>query len=249
MLPPPDATNPKMPIAFARSPGSVKRFTISESETAEATAPPTPWTLRATTRSPATSPGRTASEASVKSADPDQEQSPMAVEVAEPAAEQQEAAEREQVCVHHPGERRVAEAEVVLIDGSATLTIVTSRTIIRLAEAEDVEGEPAGAVVESLMRLSVSFRSNFEVVRPAARSENSSVVPPMNFRRCDHDAVSRCRRPAVAGRPCDLLLRRVATARPRTRSPSTRSRASSSRRDGALSCRRAPASVAGAASS
>ncbi len=42
MLPPPAATNPKMPIAFARSPGSVKRLIISESETAEATAPPTP---------------------------------------------------------------------------------------------------------------------------------------------------------------------------------------------------------------
>ena len=65
MLPPPAATNPKMPIAFARSPGSVKRLTIRESETAEATAPPTPWTLRATTRKPCDVARPHASEASV----------------------------------------------------------------------------------------------------------------------------------------------------------------------------------------
>ena len=42
MLPPPAATKPKKPIAFARSAGSVKRPIISESDTADATAPPTP---------------------------------------------------------------------------------------------------------------------------------------------------------------------------------------------------------------
>ena len=42
MEPPPEATKPKTPIALARSAGSVKRFIVSESETAEATAPPTP---------------------------------------------------------------------------------------------------------------------------------------------------------------------------------------------------------------
>ena len=66
MLPPPDATNPKIPIAFARSPGSVKRLTISESETAEAIAPPTPCALRATTRNPCVVAIPQASEASVK---------------------------------------------------------------------------------------------------------------------------------------------------------------------------------------
>ena len=40
--PPPEATKPKIPIAFARSAGSVKRVIISESATAETTAPPTP---------------------------------------------------------------------------------------------------------------------------------------------------------------------------------------------------------------
>jgi hypothetical protein len=42
MLPPPAATKPKTPIAFARSAGSVNSVIISESETADATAPPTP---------------------------------------------------------------------------------------------------------------------------------------------------------------------------------------------------------------
>jgi len=42
MEPPPDATKPKMPIAFARSPVSVNRFIVSDSDTADAIAPPTP---------------------------------------------------------------------------------------------------------------------------------------------------------------------------------------------------------------
>ena len=45
--PPPERTKPKTPIAFARSAGSVKRIMISESATAETTAPPRPCTARA----------------------------------------------------------------------------------------------------------------------------------------------------------------------------------------------------------
>ena len=41
-LPPPAATNPITPIAFARSAGSVKSVMISESATAATIAPPTP---------------------------------------------------------------------------------------------------------------------------------------------------------------------------------------------------------------
>ena len=55
----------------------------------------------------------------------------MAVEVAEPAAEQEKAAEGEQVRVHDPGERGLEKPRSSLIDGSATFTIVVSRTIIR----------------------------------------------------------------------------------------------------------------------
>ena len=57
--PPPAATKPKTPIAFARSAGSVKSVMISESATAETTAPPTPCTARAADEQPATPRART----------------------------------------------------------------------------------------------------------------------------------------------------------------------------------------------
>ena len=68
--PPPDATKPKNPIAFARSPVSVNRTMISESDTAEATAPPTPCTARATTSIPCELDRPQASELSVNSVMP-----------------------------------------------------------------------------------------------------------------------------------------------------------------------------------
>ncbi len=46
-LPPPAATNPNTPIAFVRSAGSTNSDIISESDTAETTAPPSPCTTRA----------------------------------------------------------------------------------------------------------------------------------------------------------------------------------------------------------
>ena len=70
MLPPPEATKPKMPIAFARSAGSVKSVIISESATAETTAPPRPCTARAPTSSSCEVESPQASDASVKSAIP-----------------------------------------------------------------------------------------------------------------------------------------------------------------------------------
>ena len=117
MLPPPEATNPKMPIAFARSPGSVKRLTMSDSETADATAPPSPCTPRETTSIPCEVERPQASDATVNTRDSDQEQAAMAVQVAEPAAEQQEASVGEQVRVHDPRQGGVREAEVVLDRG------------------------------------------------------------------------------------------------------------------------------------
>ena len=113
MLPPPAATKPKTPIAFARSAGSVNSVIISESATAETTAPPRPWTARAATSIPCDVARPQASEATREERDADQEQPPVAEQVAEPAAQQQEAAEGQQVGVHDPGERGLGEAEVV----------------------------------------------------------------------------------------------------------------------------------------
>ena len=70
MLPPPAATKPKNPIAFARSAGSVKRPIISESDTADAIAPPTPCTARAPMSMPCDVDSPQRSEARVKTVIP-----------------------------------------------------------------------------------------------------------------------------------------------------------------------------------
>ena len=111
--PPPEATKPKMPIAFARSAGSVKRIMVSESDTAEATAPPRPCTARAAIRSFLRVREAARERGDREERDPAEEQAAVPVEVAEPPAEQQEAAERQQVRVHDPRQRRLREAEIV----------------------------------------------------------------------------------------------------------------------------------------
>ena len=68
--PPPEATKPKTPIAFARSAGSVKSVIVSESATAETTAPPIPCTARAPTSISCEVAKPHAADASVKSAIP-----------------------------------------------------------------------------------------------------------------------------------------------------------------------------------
>jgi hypothetical protein len=68
--PPPEATNPKTPIAFVRSAVPVNSVMISESETAETIAPPKPWIARAPTRNACEVASPHASEASVNSVIP-----------------------------------------------------------------------------------------------------------------------------------------------------------------------------------
>ena len=114
MLPPPEATKPKMPIAFARSAGSVKSVIISESATAETTAPPRPCTARAADQHLLRGREAAGERGDREERDAEQEQAPVAEEVAQPAAEEQEAAEGEQVRVHDPRERRLGEPEVLL---------------------------------------------------------------------------------------------------------------------------------------
>ena len=68
--PPPEATKPKTPIAFARSAGSVNSVMMSESATAETIAPPMPCTARAAIRSPCVSARPQPMDARVNSAIP-----------------------------------------------------------------------------------------------------------------------------------------------------------------------------------
>ena len=80
--------------------------------------------------------------------DPAQEEPPVPEEVAEPAAEEEEAAEREQVRVHDPGERRLAEPQIRLDRRQRDADDGDVEDDHQVAEAKDVEGEPAGAIVQ-----------------------------------------------------------------------------------------------------
>ena len=137
-------TKPNTPIALARSAGSVKRFMISDSATATTIAPPMPCMARATISGLRVARPQ-ASEAPREQHDADQEQAPLAVEVAEPAAEQQEAAEGQQVGVDHPDQRRLGEAEVAADRRQGDVHDRRVEHDHQVAQAEDAEGEPAAS--------------------------------------------------------------------------------------------------------
>ena len=148
MLPPPAATKPKTPIALARSAVSVNRLIISESETAETTAPPRPCTARAATRSALRAREPAGDRRDREERDPDQEHPPVAEEVTEPSAEQEEAAEGEQVGVHDPGERGLGEAEVGPDRRQGDVHDRRVEHDHQRAGAEDEEREPPLAAVQ-----------------------------------------------------------------------------------------------------
>ena len=77
---------------------------------------------------------------------PGEEDPPFADQVADPADEQQQAAERDQVGVDDPGEAALAEAEVVLDRRQRDVHDRDVEDDHQDARAEDVEGEPAAAV-------------------------------------------------------------------------------------------------------
>ena len=72
----------------------------------------------------------------------------MPEEVAEPTAEQQEAAEGQQIGVDDPRERLLREAEIVADRRQGDVHDRGIEHDHQVAEAEHVEGEPAGALVE-----------------------------------------------------------------------------------------------------
>ena len=106
---------------------------ISESATAATTAPPRPCTAARARSSTPCELGEPAGERGEREErDADEEQPAVAEEVAEPAAEQQEAAEGEQVRVDDPRERGLARSRGRPGSTAApTFTIVVSSTIIR----------------------------------------------------------------------------------------------------------------------
>ena len=130
-LPPPAATKPITPIAFARSPGSVKSVMISDSATAATTAPPSPCTARATTSTPCDSATPQASEAAVKSAMPatNRRRWPNRSPSRPPRSMKPPKVSMYALTTH--ASEASEKPRLSWIDGSATFTIVVSSTIIR----------------------------------------------------------------------------------------------------------------------
>ena len=143
--PPPDITNPKTPIALARSPGSENRPMIRASATAETAAPPRPWTARPTTRNSAVGANAQATDADGEGGHAAEQHPAVAVQVAEPARQQQEAAEGQHVGVDHPGQRLGGEAEVGLDGREGDVHDVGVEHDHQVAEAQRVQRQPAGA--------------------------------------------------------------------------------------------------------
>jgi hypothetical protein len=79
---------------------------------------------------------------------PDQEEPPVAEQVAEPPAQQQEAAERQQVGVHDPRERGLGEAELGPDRRQCHVHDRRVQNDHQIAEAEHHQGQPAAAGVE-----------------------------------------------------------------------------------------------------
>jgi len=124
----------------------VNSVIISESATADTTAPPTPCTARAATRSSweLAKPAREGGER--EDADAEQEQPAMAEQVTQPAPEKEETAERQQVRVDDPRERRLREPEVLLDRRERHADDRHVEDDHQVSQAEYEQGQPASAV-------------------------------------------------------------------------------------------------------
>ena len=128
--------------------------------TAEVSAAAAPWAKRA----PISIASLWASAADHRSDDEggeaDEEDALAAEEVAEPAGEQQQAAEGDQVAVDHPGQARLAEVEVPLDRGEGDVDDRRVEHDHQLPEADDEERDPPGAVAASRYSLSSSLHED-----------------------------------------------------------------------------------------
>ena len=116
---PPEETAPKSASARLRA-ASSGALVVSRARTlGAASAAPTPWRVRAATSWPGRLGEAAEGGADGEDGQADLEDLESAEDVAEPAAEQQQAAEGERVGVEHPRQRRRAEAEVGVDAGEA----------------------------------------------------------------------------------------------------------------------------------
>src|SRR6476469_3209441 len=169
IVPPPDITKPKTPIALARSAGSVKSTMISENATAETTAPPRPCTARAATSSPCVFASPQARDERVKSAIPIRKRRrwPYRSPSRPPSRRKPPKVNRYALTTHASdvGEK----PRSLRIDGSATFTIVVSSTIIKSPQHRMIS-----AIQRVLLSMLMSASSLMSRRLDESRSENSS---------------------------------------------------------------------------
>ena len=147
IVPPPAATNPKTPIAFARSVGSVKRVTMSESATAETIA--RAETLQRAGSRPACAcevASPQPSDARVKSTIPIRNRRRWPKRSPRPTRQEQEPAEREQIRVRDPGKRALREPEIRADRGQGDPDDRHVEDDHQVAEANDDQREPSVSV-------------------------------------------------------------------------------------------------------
>ena len=119
-----------------------KVVVISASAAGEASAAPRPWRPRAPSSSASLWARPPSSEATAKIDEADHEDPAAAVEVAEPAAEQQQAAEGQGVAGDDPGQVRLGDVEVLPMKGRAMLAMVASSTTISCATEMSTRAHP-----------------------------------------------------------------------------------------------------------
>ena len=109
--------------------------------------------------------------------DAEQEQPAMPIQIAQSSAEQQEAAERDHVCIDHPDQRGLGKAEIVTDRWQGDIHDGRVEHDHQHAGAKDIEREPALVVADSVACLG-SFASHvgdrvaiarFRRVDPASR--------------------------------------------------------------------------------
>src|SRR5215211_4162348 len=140
--PPPESTNPKMPIALARSAVSVNSVITSENATAETSAPPKPWTARIPTSSSCEVERPHPSEAAVKTPIPIRNsfRCPKRSPSRPPRSRKPPKVSKYAFTTHASDVCEKPRSSRIV--GRATFTIVPVEDDHQVAQAQDVEREP-----------------------------------------------------------------------------------------------------------
>jgi hypothetical protein len=120
---------------------------MSDSDTADTTAPPEPLDDPGGDQSALGSGRATGQGRDREQRDPAEEHPPVTEQVSEPAAEEQEAAKRQQVTIDDPRQRGLREAEVPLDRGQRHVDDRAVENDHERAQAQHDQGKPARAAI------------------------------------------------------------------------------------------------------